>query len=494
MRAPRWLFGARAWLSRQPRGWASQLAWAALPGLVAFLVYFLTLEREVGWADSAELALQAYRLGATHPPGAPVYVLLARPFTLAFSEAAFATNLLSAASASLAVTWMSLTLLELAGMASVALLAPLGFAFAPLVWPLAIMTEVYGLNLAFFGAAVYALLHWRRTRSSIWLMLCAVIFGVSIGVSTPNLALLTPAFLLAVALSGRGWFRRLLLFGGLAALSGGLALSASLFLARQAPPLGTAYPLEGLVDLPAYVLCFECPTVVWKGADFYLQRVVEFSRLFAANHAWVGVLLGLAGLIWAWREQRDLGAFFTALLVCDLGYMAYFPSWEYYRMAAPAYYTFAVCIACSALLVRQARRGFLQPLLVLLLAGMAIFHLLSQYPEKRERARSQPVTRFALASLQRFPPQALVVSEWGTYTVLLYFQEVHGARPDVLLIERAPRRRGYDFGWVESYKGLIRERAAQQPVVVDRREADLAGEFDFQPVYKRWLLLLPRVP
>jgi len=61
------------------RRWTTLLASAVT--LTSLAVYLLTLVREVDWGDSAELALQAFQLGVTHPPGYPVScrILLSPP-------------------------------------------------------------------------------------------------------------------------------------------------------------------------------------------------------------------------------------------------------------------------------------------------------------------------------------------------------------------------------------------------------------------------------
>ncbi len=49
---------------------------AVIAALLSFFVYLLTLSQSVGWHDSAELALVAWQLGASHAPGSPVHSIL----------------------------------------------------------------------------------------------------------------------------------------------------------------------------------------------------------------------------------------------------------------------------------------------------------------------------------------------------------------------------------------------------------------------------------
>ncbi len=49
---------------------------------IATLVYFLTMEPTVSWWDCGEYISTAYKLQVGHPPGAPMFQLIGRFFTL----------------------------------------------------------------------------------------------------------------------------------------------------------------------------------------------------------------------------------------------------------------------------------------------------------------------------------------------------------------------------------------------------------------------------
>jgi hypothetical protein len=58
-------------------------AGAAAVGLIAFLIYALTVEHTVPTGDSGELIATAYVLGVAHPPGYPLWTMLAHIASLA---------------------------------------------------------------------------------------------------------------------------------------------------------------------------------------------------------------------------------------------------------------------------------------------------------------------------------------------------------------------------------------------------------------------------
>src|SRR5881296_2764911 len=83
--------------------WTRAGAGCLVAAAIAATVYGLTLSPSVGAGDSGELILAAQSLGIPHPPGYPVWVLLARVAALLpWGSVAFRVNALSAAFAALA--------------------------------------------------------------------------------------------------------------------------------------------------------------------------------------------------------------------------------------------------------------------------------------------------------------------------------------------------------------------------------------------------------
>src|SRR3990167_6536284 len=67
-------------------------------------IYILTLSRSIYFGDSGEFITTAYTLGIAHPPGYPLYTMLAHLFTyLPFGNLPFKVNFFSAISSSLTV-------------------------------------------------------------------------------------------------------------------------------------------------------------------------------------------------------------------------------------------------------------------------------------------------------------------------------------------------------------------------------------------------------
>src|SRR5690606_29755959 len=84
--------------------------------LIATIVYFLTIEDTVSLWDCGEYITAAFKLEVGHPPGAPLFMVLGRIFSLFAGElkdVAVWINRLSALSSSLTILFMfwSITIL-----------------------------------------------------------------------------------------------------------------------------------------------------------------------------------------------------------------------------------------------------------------------------------------------------------------------------------------------------------------------------------------------
>src|SRR5437762_3277993 len=94
---------------------ARHVAAAAL-GVVILAVYVRTLAPTVAGGDSGELITAAYTLGVAHPPGYPLYTLLAKLFTLIpIGTIAWRVNLFSAVCGAGAATLIFLAVARWSG-------------------------------------------------------------------------------------------------------------------------------------------------------------------------------------------------------------------------------------------------------------------------------------------------------------------------------------------------------------------------------------------
>ncbi len=182
----------------------------------ALLGYLLTLAPTVTFWDAGEFIAAARTLGIPHPPGTPLFVMIAHVWgqVFPFGEYAFRTNLLSALlSASGAGCFFLVALeslrgwgaprLRVAGAAAGAIIG--GFTFT--AWQNSNETEVYAVATFTIGAISWLAMRWRRARGTPLapriLLLIVYLAGLSVG--NHLLALLAgPAVVLFLAMTVHG--------------------------------------------------------------------------------------------------------------------------------------------------------------------------------------------------------------------------------------------------------------------------------------------------
>ena len=180
--------------------------------LIATIVYVLTLETTVSWWDCGEYISTAYKLQVGHPPGAPLFQMLGRFFSLfAFGDVtkvALMINLMSALCSSFTILFLFWTITHLSkkmwmkeGEASplsnkIAVLATgvigaLAYTFSDSFWFSAVEGEVYAMSSLFTAITFWAILKWEEVADEPynyrWLIFIAYLIGLSIGVHLLNL-------------------------------------------------------------------------------------------------------------------------------------------------------------------------------------------------------------------------------------------------------------------------------------------------------------------
>ncbi len=215
----------------------AELICAGAVFLVAILLYTVTLAPTVTLVDSGELIVAARGLGVAHPPGFPLWVMLAHLASLLqFGNVAMAINFSSALFAALACAMLTLVVAELLmtvcctgapkrnGKAAhqsrkgeqptgdrflvlaPAVCAGLLMAFSRTLWSYATITEVYALNALLILVVFFLVLRWRRrilesrrdasaavTTYDAWIYTAAFVFGLALGVHHVTVGLTLPA-------------------------------------------------------------------------------------------------------------------------------------------------------------------------------------------------------------------------------------------------------------------------------------------------------------
>lgn len=178
---------------------------------IASSVYLLTAEPTTSFWDCGEYIATAFKLQVGHPPGAPLFQMIGRFFSLfAFgntANVAFMVNAMSALSSGFTILFLfwSITHLtrklvftegaslngELFTIIGSGLVGALAYTFSDSFWFSAVEGEVYAMSSFFTAFVFWAMLKWEdvaeQPHSIRWIVLIAFMVGLSIGVHLLNL-------------------------------------------------------------------------------------------------------------------------------------------------------------------------------------------------------------------------------------------------------------------------------------------------------------------
>ena len=210
---------------------------AAAVLLISSATYLSTIEPTASFWDCGEFIASSYKLEVGHPPGNPVFQLLARFFTMPFGadKAAVAVNAMNGILSALTIFLLYFTIVFFAkrlvlkrdsstalGMTNATALSSrpseargeisigqaiailgsgavgaLAYCFSDTFWFSAVEGEVYAMSSLFTALVFWAMCRWYETadqpNANRWIVLIAFLMGLSIGVHLLNL-LTIPAF------------------------------------------------------------------------------------------------------------------------------------------------------------------------------------------------------------------------------------------------------------------------------------------------------------
>jgi len=442
------------------------LDWLFAAGLFAgsSLVYLHTLAPSVAtiFDDSLEFQLVCYLPGIAHPTGYPLYTLLGKLFTyLPLGDVAYRVNLMSAFFASLTASILYATLRLLISHRVPALLGAATFAVSPVFWSQAVIAEVYTLHAAFVAAVLCLLLAWSRSSQmepaerggplqnpTTLLSLLGLVYGLSL-THHRTMLLLAPAAVLYIALVDRHVLTNRRLLARLALLT-----VAPLALYLYLPLRGmTISSLDGAYEntftgFLSYIAAGSYGIFLRENPLAQSRDLAFYALLLRDQFTWVGMILATVGLAYSFTRRRVallllVLAVSTALFA--LGYLV--PDIQVFLI--PLFLVCSVWIGMgfAALwelilaLFRAVKKRESATLRHGLYSGLLIFgSLLPLYLWQANRdhvdlSRRWEVYDYGVDMLsQPLEDNAVVVGILGEITLLNYFQQTEGIRPDLVTI------------------------------------------------------------
>lgn len=289
---------------------------------VATLTYFLTMEPTSSFWDCGEFIACIHRLQVAHQPGAPLFTMIYKVFTLLAGgnpeKIAYFSNFGSVLSSGFTILFLFWTITAIAkkiylkaggelkqgrvwAVMGAGLVGSLAYTFSDTFWFSAVESEVYALSSLGTAITFWAILKWENhadePRADRWLIFIAYLIGLFIGVHLLNL-LTIPAMALVYYFKRYPYTR----WGAFwAFVTGGIVL---------------------LIVQYAVI-----PGLIFLAARFELLFVNSFGLPFDSGLIFM-ILLLAAGLTWglyySWQKKKVL--LNTALLCLTyiiIGYSSY---------------------------------------------------------------------------------------------------------------------------------------------------------------------------
>jgi hypothetical protein len=185
------------------------LGW--LTFIIASTVYILTAEASASYWDCGEFISAAYKLQVVHQPGAPLFLMIGKIFSLFASNpkmVAYCINISSALSSGATIMFLfwtitalgkkvvlksseSLNSSQLITIMGAGLVGALAYTFSDSFWFSAVEAEVYAMSSLSTAVVFWAILKWDahadEPYADKWILFIAYVMGLSIGVHLLNL-------------------------------------------------------------------------------------------------------------------------------------------------------------------------------------------------------------------------------------------------------------------------------------------------------------------
>lgn len=417
--------------------------------LVAFAVplalYLASLHPGLPAGDSGELITVAATGGVAHPPGYPLYTMLAGLVLRVFvgGEVAWRLNLFSAVCMAAAAALLALAVVRLTRSSAAALAAAAAFAFASPVFKYALVAEVFPLN-ALLGACVLLALTLAPEHA---LVVLAFLGALALSHHHTLLLLAVPAFVATAIRVGRVSLARL---WPRALAAGALGLLPLVWLPIAARGHGVRWGDAGtLKGFAALLLRAEYGTFrldpTESGHGLHGAHLTDFVTSLPHTFGVVALLLLVAGVVALVRRARALAlslAGFIALQLLFYTRIGFPLEPAIYRGVVERFAILPLLVLSAvvglgvAWLLARVPAGVARPVAALVLVGALAA---SAVPRFLHDARDGDhfTAELARAVLASTPQDAVLFVQGDLFhNALGYLQRVEHLRPDVTVLDQ----------------------------------------------------------
>ena len=506
--------------------------------LIAVLLYCCTLAPTVTLIDSGELIVVAHGLGVAHPPGVPLWTMLAHLASLVpLGNVAERINFSSALFAALASAMLTLVVAELmttvaypppgkkgaqgrkkAGDPSIdhllvfgpALGAGLLTAFSRTLWSYATITEVYALNTLLIATVFFLMLRWRRlvtqtilstrlhtgaavTKHDRWLYVAAAVFGLALGDHHVTVGLTLPALAVFVyRTQGLKFFTsRRLAYAALISIAAMVAVYAYLpFAASRSPVINWGNP-RSLQEIWWHVTGRQYSVLFSFSPSMMGTLFVEFCRMLLREFgpAWLPLSLMVAffGFRSAFRQDRTSFWFLLFIIIADVAYginfggphaedkdAYYLPTFISIVIAAGFGIRWLIQLTASKAMALQ-RTYWIAALAIVLISATA-FVATWPFANRRHYFIADDYVENLFSTVG--PAGLLLTQDWQVASPMFYAQEIEQRRLDVKVLDVTLLRRLWYFDYLQHAHPTLIGRSRNE---IDRY-VDLLKKWDRDPL------------
>ncbi|MCE5345986.1 MAG: DUF2723 domain-containing protein [Bacteroidales bacterium] len=337
--------------------------WAVF--IVAAFTYLMTIEPTASLWDCGEFIASAFKLEVGHPPGNPVFMVMARFFTLFaggdVSKVSAMVNAMSALASAFTILFLFWTITHLAkkillndesqdnsgkitAVMAAGVVGALAYTFSDSFWFSAVEGEVYASSSLFTAVVFWAILKWENVAeerfADRWLILIAFLMGLSIGVHLLNLLAL-PAIVLVYyfkrfEFSWKGFFISLgisitllaLLMYGI--MPGVVTISSKFdwfFVNTLGLPSNSGMIFHFVLLVVAFIFAVRFSFTsanTTKNTAFSIAALFLTGIWVISSSAFINILLLfiISGIVWylSSKSRATLNTLLTAIMVIMIGY------------------------------------------------------------------------------------------------------------------------------------------------------------------------------
>lgn len=335
--------------------------------VIAAFTYLKTIEPTASLWDCGEFIASAFKLEVGHPPGNPVFMVMARFFTLFaggnVTKVAAMVNSMSALTSAFTILFLFWTITHLAkkiliknedqytpgrliAVMAAGAVGAVAYTFSDSFWFSAVEGEVYASSAFFTALVFWAILKWENVAgekyADKWIILIAFLIGLSIGVHLLNLLTLPGLVLVyyfkkfdfswkgfTVSLVTSIILLSLLMFG---IMPGVVTISSKFdwfFVNTLGLPVNSGMVFHVLLVAVLFIFAVRSS---FNSAGRVKNGILAISALFFTG-IWVlsdsglfniVALLIISGIIWylAEKSRTILNTLLTAIMVILIGYSA----------------------------------------------------------------------------------------------------------------------------------------------------------------------------